>query len=542
VKPRPTPVLIAGAGPVGLTLAIDLGRRGIACTLVEQKAAPQFLPKMERCNARTMEIYRRIGIGEKVRAAGLPADVPMDIFIVLSLAEPALVSFAYPSVDAARVEIRACNDGSMPLEPYQLISQYTLEPLLKSIAQAQPNVTVRYGCELVSFTQDHEGVTAEVRNLDGTDEAIRAAYLVGCDGASSTVRRKLAIKLRGEYNILELKQALFRCDSLFGMLPMGNGPGKGRHYHVADENGSFMVMQDSTRHFTLHSVVESEAEMPAIFERTIGRPVPYELISVNPWRQNLLLAERYGDRRVFLAGDAVHLVIPTGGLGMNSGVGDAIDLSWKLAATLQGWGGPNLLASYEPERRQIGDRNVGASRYATLGRRKWRKLYRPNIRDKTPDGAATRAAIAGVAEIEQRKAAEMIGAELGYRYVDSPIICDVPGGPEHSYRVYEPTTWPGARLPHVWLDDGTPIQDRIPDGYTILRLGGTRAETTRLAAALSSFGAPVATLDIPDAVARDIYGVDLILLRPDMHVVWRGDRLPDDALEIAATATGHPRA
>ena len=539
MRPQRTQVLVVGGGPVGLTLAIDLGRRGIACTLIEQKPAPQFLPKMERCNARTMEIYRRIGISEKVRAAGLPAGVPMDIFIVLSLVEPPLVHFPYPSVDAARAEIRACNDGTLPLEPYQLISQYTLEPLLKSIAEATPNVTVRFGCELESFTQDRRGVTARVKNLDGAESALRAAYLVGCDGGSSTVRRQLGIKLRGEYNILELKQALFRCDSLFGMLPIGDGPGKGRHYHVADENGSFIVMQDSTRHFTLHSVVESEAQMAPIFERTIGRPVPYELISVNPWRQNLLLAERYGDRRVFLAGDAVHLVIPTGGLGMNSGVGDAIDLSWKLAATLQGWGGPDLLPSYEFERRQIGDRNVGASRYATLGRRKWRKLYRPNIRDKTPEGAATRAAVASAAEIEQRKAAEMIGAELGYRYVDSPIVCDVPGGPEHSYRIYEPTTWPGARLPHVWLEDGTPIQDRIPDGYTILRLGRTGAETSRLAEALASFGAPVATLDIPDAAAREIYDADVILLRPDMHVVWRGDRLPEDAREIAAIATGH---
>src|SRR5208282_4492757 len=152
-----------------------------------------------------------------------------------------------------------------------------------------------------------------------------------------------------------------------------------------------------------------------------------------------LLAERYGKDRVFLAGDAVHLVIPTGGLGMNSGVGDAIDLSWKLAATLRGWGGPNLLKSYEIERRQIGDRNVGASRYANLGRRKWRAMWKPDILDETPAGRQTRSALAAVADIEQRKSNEMIGAELGYRYVNSPAICDIPGGPEHLFRTYEPT-------------------------------------------------------------------------------------------------------
>ena len=188
---------------------------------------------------------------------------------------------------------------------------------------------------------------------------------------------------------------------------------------------------------------------------------------------------------MFLAGDAVHLVIPTGGLGMNTGVGDAIDLSWKLAATLQGWGGPKLLASYEIERRQVGARNVAASGFATHGRRRWRALYRPEIREPTPAGAALREELARVADVEQHKATEMIGAELGYRYVGSPLIAAEPGeGPEHDFMTYVPTTWPGARLPHVWLDDGSAMQDRIGygHGYTLLRLGGTKADASALAA------------------------------------------------------------
>jgi len=224
---------------------------------------------------------------------------------------------------------------------------------------------------------------------------------------------------------------------------------------------------------------------------------------------------------------------------MNTGVGDAIDLSWKLAATLQGWGGPSLLRSYEIERRQVGERNVGASRYASLGRRKWRAQYRREIRDDTLAGRAARHNLIAVAKVEQPKSNEMIGAELGYRYVDSPIVADIPGGPEHLFRDYRPTTWPGARLPHVWLDDGTPIQDRIGGGYTILRLGGTEADASGLERAIASFGAPVSVLDIPDAAARDLYQHDIILLRPDLHIVWRGNRLPDDVKEIAATATGH---
>ncbi len=532
-------VLIVGGGPTGLTLAIDLGKRGVRCTLIEQKARPAFLPKMERINARTMEIYRRMGLAQQIRAAGLRADCPMDVYIVLALNEPALLHLPYPSVAQAQAETRASDDGSLPLEPYQLISQYTLEPLLKSIAETIPAVTVRFACEFLSLQQDRDGVTARVRGSDGREQDLRSAYLVGCDGGTSPVRKELGIKLSGEGNLLGLRQALYHCEELFERLPLGNGPGKGRHYHVADNKATQLIMQDSTKHWTLHSMLETDAEMDRQFESTVGVPIKYERLSCDPWRQNLLLADRYGKGRVFLAGDAVHLVIPTGGLGMNSGIGDAIDLSWKLAATLRGWGGPQLLQAYEIERRQVGEHNVGASRYATLGRRKWRSMWRPDIRDDTPAGAASRHNLSAVADIEQRKSNEMIGAELGYRYVDSPIICNIPGGPEHLFREYQPTTWPGARLPHVWLDDGTPMQDRIPDGYTILKLGRTKADLSGLERAIRARGAPVTVLDVPDRIARDIYGHDLILLRPDLHVVWRGNAAPEDAAEVAAIATGH---
>jgi 2-polyprenyl-6-methoxyphenol hydroxylase-like FAD-dependent oxidoreductase len=532
-----TEVLIVGAGPTGLTLAIDLGLRGVRAMIVEQKEAPAFLPKMERCNARTMEIYRRMGIAEKVRAAGLPAHCPMDVFIVLSLVEPPLVHLPYPSVAQAKEEIAASGDATLPLEPYQLISQYTLEPLLKSIAEQLPSVSVRYGCEFLAFTRDRDCVKAKVKGIDGTISEVDALYLVGCDGGSSLVRKQLGIALRGEGNIMALRQALYRCDELYERIPIG----KGRHYHVADDRATQLIVQDSTRHFTLHSVVERDADMAAKFEQTIAMPLAYEMLYVGEWKQNLLLAEGYGEGRVFLAGDAVHLVIPTGGLGMNSGVGDAIDLSWKLAAVLQGWGGRNLLPSYEIERRQVGERNVAASRYATLGRRKWRAAYRPDIADNTPAGAATRANLARIADVEQRKSNEMIGAELGYRYVGSPLIASEPGeGPAPDFMYYVPTTWPGARLPHVWLSDGRAVQDHIGygHGYSLLRLGAAPADAAALARAFATIGAPLQVLDIPDERARDLYGYDLLLLRPDLHIVWRGHAAPQEPDKLAALATG----
>ena len=534
-----TQVIIVGGGPVGLTLAVDLGQRGIRCVLLEQKPEPQFLPKMERCNARTMELYRRIGLAGDIRAAGLSADVPMDVFIILSMTRPPLLQLNYPSVEEARRRIREVNDGTLPLEPYQLISQYTLEPLLKAAAERLPEVSVRYSTEFLEFAEEEAAVIATIRQADGTAARLRSDYLVGCDGGGSRVRKQLGIRMRGEGDIERFRQGLYRCEELFDRLPLGDGPGRGRHYLVADEHATFLIMQDSKRYWTLHAAVETDWEMRRQFEQTVGVPVHYEMVYCGEWRQNLLLADNYRAGRVFLAGDAVHLVIPAGGLGMNTGVGDAVDLSWKLAATLAGWGGPELLRSYEIERHQVGERNIGASRHAAEGYRNWRRARCPEIGDDTPVGAAARDRLAGTADREQRKVNEMNGAELGYRYVDSPIIDNVPGGPEHLFRDYRPTTWPGARLPHVWLADGAPIQDHIPTtAYTLLRLNG-RGGTDALEAAFRARGAPLAVLDVASDAARAVYERDLLLLRPDMHVVWRGDRPPDEPLTLAATATGH---
>jgi 2-polyprenyl-6-methoxyphenol hydroxylase-like FAD-dependent oxidoreductase len=522
-----------------LTLAIDLGQRNVPCVLFERNAAPAKLPKMERCNARTMELFRRLGIADRIRDASFPRDLPMDVFIVTSLAEPPILRFPYPSVAELKAEIEAHNDGTRPLEPYQLISQYTLEPLLKSYAEDLRAVSVRFGEEVVSFSQDANAVTAVVRDAAGTERRIGARYLVGCDGGTSMVRKALGIRLEGRGRIKRMRRALFRCDDLFERIV----PGKGRHYHVADDLYTTIVVQDDTKHFTMSQIFRDDnADAVAQFKRAAGMNVDVELLWAGEWTQHLLCAERYGDGRVFIAGDAAHLVIPTGALGMNTGAGDAIDLAWKLEGTLAGWGGPSLLAAYGIERRQIGMRNLRASAGATQGRITWRSAYKPNVRDDTPEGARTRREIASVADVEQRKTNEILGIELGYRYVGSPLVATEPGeGPDPDNPRYVPTTWPGARLPHVWLDGGSALHDRLGKGYTLLRLGAAPPGTADLEAAMRGTGAPLDVLSIGEPAARAVYGCDLLLVRPDLHVVWRGNAAPDDPTHLAALATGHAR-
>jgi 2-polyprenyl-6-methoxyphenol hydroxylase-like FAD-dependent oxidoreductase len=532
-----TQVIIVGAGPVGLTLSIALGRLDIRCILLERNDAPAGLPKMERCNARTMEIYRRLGIVDEIRAAGLPAECPMDVFVVTSLVDEPILRLPYGSVKDCKDDIAAHNDGTRTLEPYQLISQYTLEPLLKKIAERDANIDVRFGCELLRFEELDEHVVAHVKRSDGSEVVVSADYLVGCDGASSTVRKQLGIKLSGEGEMLTMHQALFRCDDLYERIPIG----KGRHYHVCDDQSGFIIVQDDTKHFTLHAVVDDESEMPKLFEKIVAMPIEYETLYIGQWTQKLLVADRYQRGRVFIAGDAAHLVIPTGGLGMNTGVGDVIDLAWKLQGTLDGWGGEALLASYETERRQIGIRNVAASSRANRGRRRWRAAWRPEIRDKTPQGAAIRANVAEIADVEQRKTNEILGIEAGYRYIDSPLIWPESGeGPDPDNHAYVPTTWPGSRLPHVWLADGSALHDHLGKGFTLLRLDNDRVDLTDFISAFEDSGAPFEVLGLDDRHAVEVYeGYELFLLRPDLHIVWRGNGAPADSEGLIAVATGN---
>ncbi|MEU6134417.1 FAD-dependent monooxygenase [Nocardioides sp. NPDC047086] len=531
-------VVVVGAGPVGLTLAIELGQRDKRVLVLEKRPKLGKLPKMERCNARTMENFRRMGLADRIRAAGLDNDMPMDVFICdEDLTRIPLVHHEYPSVNELKKQYAQVNDGTKPAEPYQLISQYTLEPLLVEVLGGLENVDVVFDREVVSYDEHEDRVEVTSKSSDGTEHAVAGTFLVGCDGASSTIRRQLGFELEGE-SLLEMHQALFYSEDLLSKIPIGIG----RHYHVADDKSSFMIVQDDKRHFSLHATVATDEEMAPLFEQIVGVPFEYETLYVGSWRQRLMLSSGYARGRVFTAGDAAHLVIPTGGLGMNTGHGDAVDLAWKLAAALDDWAGPQLLTSYEQERRPIGARNIAASRKATMGRRKWRGLWSPEITERNDAGEKKRLEVAEVADAEQRWSNDLYGIEMGYGYLGSPIIdygVDYPVEDLGLDFSYTPRSIPGFRLPNVRVNDGVCIQDMVPREFTVLSVGVPAAGAKEVVNAFAAAGVPISTVEVDDDAAVETYGVGHILVRPDMHISWRGQDVPADADSLVALVTGH---
>jgi 2-polyprenyl-6-methoxyphenol hydroxylase-like FAD-dependent oxidoreductase len=528
-------VIVVGAGPVGLTLTIDLGRRGVRCMLIEREPSTAPWPKMDRSNARTMEIYRRLGLAERVRALGYPPDNPMDIVLAKSLNEPAVAIQPHPSVNERREQIAECTDATLPLEPYQLVSQNTIEPLLREVAEHEtPNTAVRYGLELLDFTQDDSGVTIQARDQSGTVELFRCAYLVGSDGGSSTVRKKLGVKLSGRAALREIRQVICRSEDMYERMSIT----KGRHYHFVDDDGGLVVHGDR-KEMSFGTSLPVGTDFEAHVRRLIGFDCDLQILHVNTWRPHLLVADRYRVGRVFMAGDAVHLVIPTGGLGMNTGIGDAIDLSWKLAGAVRGWGGPQLLDAYELERRPVGKRNVEASGWAADGAALFRLLADSYVDDGSEASQAARARLVDSFISDHGRMHGMVGAETCYSYAGSPLVSYEPGNvPLWEFSRIEPHGRPGIRIPHMWLKDGAALQDVLGDDYTLLDLCGD-ADTKPFEKAFGAIGAPLEVVRMDEPLLRDVYNDAMFLIRPDVHIAWRGEVAPADAAAIAATATGH---
>ncbi|MEP6869664.1 MAG: FAD-dependent monooxygenase [Novosphingobium sp.] len=551
-------VIIAGAGPVGLTMTIELGRRGIRTLIMERDPTTAPWPKMDRSNARTMEIYRRMGIADRVRALGYPGDNPMDVFLVRTMNEPPIACIPFASVDEKRAQVAACTDGSLPLEPYQLVAQNDLEPLLREVAEKEtPNTAVRYGLELIGFQQDENGVTVQARRTGGAEmpppdspsdldadvadtadsdgiETFRCRYLVGSDGGRSTVRSLLGIPIEGISAPTDLRQVIFKSDDLYERM----GVPKGRHYSFIT-GGHQLVAQGSRKEFTLHSPLPAETDFKKLLRELIGFDCDIRIEHVITWRPHLRIARSYRVDRVFMAGDSIHLVIPTGGLGMNTGVGDAIDLSWKLAGTIKGWGGPELLNSYEAERRPVGVRNLQASGWAADGAFFWPQTVTREALEFGPAGEAARDKVAATFMNFHGRMHGMVGTETCYSYAGSTIVAHEPGNlPHWEISRIVPHGRPGIRIPHMWLKDGRAMQDVLGDDYTLLDLTGAY-DSTAMEAAFERIGAPLKVVRLDEPHVRDTLKASVLLLRPDLHIAWRDSGYPAPIEDVARVVTGH---
>lgn len=558
-------MLIAGGGPVGLMLALELDYHGIDAVLVERNPTTTQHPKMDITNGRSMELFRRLGVIDALRAAAVPEDHPVSVIWVDNLAGWELARFDYPGVEATRRRLRERNDGTMAAEPSMRISQVTLEPVLKRLLENRSRcVQLRFGQALETFTQDADGVTATIRDTaSGAVSRIRAAYLAGCDGAGSVTRRTLGIPVNtitpfdyvnagdDHHNYLDTVRGGPPADApkIRGMFMIHwTSPELdlferfGTAWHIQSPLGWTIISQNDKDTWTMHiplsgrmigglQDIERQDPKEVLFE-VLGCEFECDIQVANPWQPTLGLADSYGAGRVWLAGDAVHQVIPTGGYGMNSGLCDALALGWVLAANAKGWGGAALFDAYGIERRHVGARvRIGSARHAAV-RHQISHQYDPLIHADTTAGAEKRTEVGRFIAAAGNLENEAWGLEWGYRYDGSPVICHEAGEPPaYEWEHCEPGTWPGVRAPNVFLADGRPIFDAFGRGFTLLAFGGAPCE--RLAGAAAAAGVPLDVLRLDDPHAAQLYERKLVLVRPDQHVAWRGDEDPASA-EAAA--------
>ena len=532
-------IVIVGAGPIGLGMAIELAQRGIDCTVIDEGDGSIEHPRTGLVAVRTMELLRRWGLAPAVRQCGFPEDYTLSMVFCTSLNGWLLGREDYPSMR------NAPTPDSTP-EKKQRCPQMWLQPILVDAARSCTNVRLLYRHRFTELQQTVDGVRIHANSLDGGDRLqVDGRYLLACDGAASSVRQQMGIEMEGRLLSYSVN-ILLRAPGLLKHHPMGQA----ERYMFVGPNGMWgnltvvdgkeiwrLTVLGSEEKMNLESFNAREWVLRALGTEKDPERIPFEITSVIPWRRSEMLAKQYVKDRVVLVGDSAHSMSPTGGMGMNTGMQEVLDLGWKLQATLEGWGGSGLLGSYDSERRPIAARNIS---FSTQNFQAWQDTPNPQrVCDDSPEGSRLRTELGTRLLNMTRVEWESMGLQIGHRYVGSPIC--VPDGtpePPDDFREYVPTTWPGARAPHAWLADGRSTLDLFGRGFVLLRFGDSSSE---VAAAIESAFAlrkvPLEIVSLDDVAIRQLYECPLVLVRPDGHVAWRGEDAKD-TLAIVDTVRG----
>ena len=527
-------VLVVGAGPVGLTLAMDLAQRGVKVLVVEVRKFAE--PPNVKCNhvsARSMEHFRRLGVAATLRNAGLPATYPNDVVFRTAMTGMELTRIPIPCRQNRYSETGGPDTDWATPEPPHRINQIYLEPLLLKHAVAQEGVRLLNRTQVTDFVQDEDGVDVTLLNLDTQEsQVVRVKYVGGCDGGSSFVRKKIGAKLEGTEVIQRVQSTHIRAPQLLSMLP---GQAAWCYYAVNTRRCGTVFAIDGQETWLVHNHLHpDEPEFDSVDRDQSIRNIlgvnsdfKYEIITKEDWVGRRLLSNRFRDRRVFLAGDAAHLWVPYAGYGMNAGIADATNLAWLMSAAVNGWAHPDILNAYEAERHPITEQ---VSHFVMNHAQKMIKARRAvphNIEALDAEGEAARQLIGAEAYDLNVQQFCCEGLNFGYFYEKSPIIShESEAAPEYSMGSFTPSTLPGCRAPHFWLNDGTSLYDLLGNGYSLLRFD----QSIDVQAFLQESAAqniPLKLIDLHDQDQKpSAYQHPLVLCRTDQHVVWRGHELP----------------
>ncbi|MEI7428087.1 MAG: FAD-dependent monooxygenase [Betaproteobacteria bacterium] len=516
-------VLIIGAGPVGLALAIELGHRSISCLVVERNERVGYAPRAKTTNARTRELFRRWGIANDLRRASpLGMNYPSNVIFCTRLSGYELMRFENAFY---------CAPGRNPLysEHSQWVPQYTVEEVMRAHAMTLPSVQIIFNTELLESIQDYEQVVSGIKDRKSNETyQVHSKYVVGADGSRSRVREQIGAEMVGEQGLSKNYNIVFKAPGLDKAHQLGPAI---MYWHVNKDAPGLIGPMDKDRWFFMPTGVANDKKFDLnssvdLIKKSTGIDLPYEVLSSDEWIASRLIATKYQDRRIFLAGDACHLHPPFGGYGMNMGIADGFDLGWKIAANLQGWGGPTLLDSYEIERRQVHDlvMNEAVANHTVLGN----QLFQDGLEDPGAEGDLLRQTTGKRIELSKIREFYTLGIILGYRYEHSPVIeyDGLPYAPS-DYINYVPSSRAGCLAPHAWLNDGTSLYDHFGAGLTLLVSDvDTDDQAQELLASATNEGIPLKILRPSESGIGNLYPHRFTIIRPDQHVAWRGDDLP----------------